>query len=98
MPGLSVERFLVGKLSDFKASVSQDTGDHIMRKFVRNKATKAFLMADGKWTLDVRLARCFANMFLAHACVHEIHLEDAEIYYAFDRNKTSDYDFAIALT
>jgi hypothetical protein len=69
-----------------------------MSKLVRSKATSQFLTIHGLWTDKIENAARFANQLLAQAAVHTFGLHNVELYYLFDEQATSQYDFTISLS
>ena len=67
-----------------------------MTKLIRNRATKAFLMTGGKWTLDHQLAQQFQDAAAAYEAANRFHLTDAELYYLIGE-APSNYDISIPI-
>jgi hypothetical protein len=69
-----------------------------MSKLIRSKATKQFLTIKGLWTDKLQNAARFADRPLALAAVQTFCLHNVELYYLFDEQATSRYDFTISLS
>ena len=67
-----------------------------IRKFVRSRATRAFLTAGGDWTTDPSTATVFPSTEAAREIVLKHRITDAELYYQFGE-KPSQYDFTLSL-
>lgn len=67
-----------------------------MRKLIRNKATKAFLMNGGEWTTDPEFAQQFRDAAAAYEAANHLHLTDAEFYYLIGETP-SEHDITIPI-
>ncbi len=59
------------------------------------QVTGRFLTTDGGWTDVVNRARGFDDFLQAVAAMQRLHLRDAVIYYSFDEQEPSRYDFSV---
>jgi hypothetical protein len=60
---------------------------------VRNRQTGQYLLPDGTWTAEIRLAHIFRFDFQARKVCER--LDEAEVYYWFGEWDPSEWDFAI---
>jgi hypothetical protein len=67
-----------------------------VKRFIRNKKSKAFLTQDGSWTTDVEEAIVFQNDEQVRQARDAYHLKYCELYYCF-RATPSKLDFAFSL-
>ena len=70
--------------------------DANLRKFVRSRATGAFLSTGGAWTTEPAIATVFPSIEAAIAAAMDHRLTDAELYYQFGQ-QPSQYDFTLPL-
>ncbi len=82
--------------------LSEFTVRHIpgppLRKLIRSKATQAFLTPRGAWTNDIATAAVFKDHSAAVAAKNQFHLDgEAELYYSFDDQRKSQWDFTMNL-
>ena len=85
----------VGQLAQYRL-MQVSRVDHDIRKFVRSRATRAFLTAEGDWTADASTATVFPSTEAAREIVLKHRITDAELYYQFGE-KPSQYDFTLSL-
>ena len=67
-----------------------------MRKLIRSKTKQAFLSQEGSWTHDPQQAR-EVDFTEAQRIAQQLGLRDAELYYHFDGQHSSEYDFGVPL-
>lgn len=67
-----------------------------VKRIVRNKTTREFLSADGKWVADCRLAQDFRSMELIIWEVQRLMLKDVELVLLMGE-QPSDYDVTLGL-
>lgn len=68
-----------------------------MKRFIRDRKTKAFLSLDGFWVHNVSLARNFEDVSAAvFACLQHPDKKELELLYAMDEGG-GKYDIAIPL-
>ena len=67
-----------------------------VRKFIRDRKTKAFLAENGTWTKDVESAFEFYNDNQVREARLALRLESCELYYCFG-TRPSQLDFSFPL-
>ena len=67
-----------------------------MRKLIRSKKKRAFLTREGSWTRDPLRAR-EVDVTEAVRMKEQFGLQDVEIYYHFDGDESSEYDFGVPM-
>ena len=68
-----------------------------MRKLLRCKKTKAFLANDGTWTKDIENARSLVGDAAPEEARAQFPSREVELYYSFEQERESAFDFALAL-
>ncbi len=68
-----------------------------MRKLIRSKVTKAFLLTDGTWTSQIAISADFGDYLAILNARTRFNLNDAELYYSFHRLHKSQWDFVTPL-
>ncbi len=67
-----------------------------VKKLIRNKATRAFLAADGTWTEDVGAGRDFPRTEEVSRVLMALE-GNLELYFCFGENRPTEWDFALPL-
>jgi hypothetical protein len=68
-----------------------------MHRLIRSKQTKAFLKPDFTWTLDICKAMHLAELLVPEALRERCRSFDIEMYYSFDDDRETKWDFALPL-
>ena len=67
-----------------------------MRKLIRSKTTRAFLTREGNWTNNFQKAWHFPDVSAALALNGQVSASEVELYYSFNPDRASRWDFALA--
>ncbi len=66
-----------------------------MKKLIRSKATRSFLTKDGRWTQRIPEAWQISDVIQAVQATAQLNVDDLEIYYSFNEEETSEWDFTV---
>jgi hypothetical protein len=68
-----------------------------MKRIVRDKATRAYLSADGKWASDHQVAQEFPNMNSVWSVIQKQRLTGVELVLVVGESRSDDYDIVLPL-
>ena len=68
-----------------------------MKRFIRHRKTREFLMRDGQWTLDWRAAMVFLDVKSTYEEFKLRNLKEVESVVIIDDDPTEVYDIAVPL-
>ena len=68
-----------------------------MKKFIRNRSARTFLMKDGGWTNNIAQAWQFDGHDEVVRARNTFQLKDVEIYYSFKDEDMPQYDFCVPI-
>ena len=69
----------------------------LLKRIIRNRATRAFLAGDGSWTKDLSRALVFPNMEALVQEAEERALKDVELILVMGETLSKDYDIIMPL-
>lgn len=69
----------------------------VLKRIIRNRATRAFLAEDGSWTKDLSRAQVFPNMEALVQEAQERALKDVELMLVMGETLSKDYDIIMPL-
>ena len=69
----------------------------IVKHFVRNKATRAYLSAEGTWVDDSRLAQDFQDVKSAFRTVDKLKVRDVELVLVMGQTPSDAYDITLPI-
>jgi hypothetical protein len=70
---------------------------NLVTKLIRDKASKSFFTEDGAWTDDPRAAWHLGSSLEAHMARRQFNLRNVELYYCYEDEQTSSWDFVVPL-
>lgn len=71
------------------------TFETIVKVFIRQRLTGAFMGFDCKWTKDFRQARIFDTDDQAKRTTRNLHLKNVELYHCYYGDRMSEQDFTL---